>query len=147
MAKRSKIGTSADTALGYFARKFPAWTPGPLFTKKTPSSGYRNHRYKPMTAWWPSRMDNGNSFTNITSSSKWIEAEECWWAMLHMVVTSWLIRFRHWLNSSLPGHNGRYFTDDIFRSIFVNDFFLFWLNFNWGFFLSVKLTITQHRFR
>ena len=28
-----------------------------------------------------------------------------------------------WFNSSPPGQNGRNFTDDIFRCIFVNDFF------------------------
>ena len=29
-------------------------------------------------------------------------------------------------NSSPPGHNGRRFADDIFRRIFMNEFFLYY---------------------
>ena len=33
---------------------------GPLFTKKTPSYGYRDPHYKPKTVWRPSQVYNGN---------------------------------------------------------------------------------------
>ena len=43
--------------------------PGPLFTKKTPSYGYRNPHYKPETVWGPSQVYNGNPYTDKTASS------------------------------------------------------------------------------
>ena len=43
--------------------------PGPLFTKKTPSYGYRNPHYKPNTVWRPSQVYNGNPYTDKTVSS------------------------------------------------------------------------------
>ena len=49
--------------------------PGPLFTKKTPSYGYRDPYYKPKTVWRPSQVYNGNSYTDKTASSQWIEAQ------------------------------------------------------------------------
>ena len=51
------------------------------------------------------------------------------------------------LNSSFPGQNGRRFADGIFRCIFVNEKFVFWLKIHWSFFLSVQLTISQHWFK
>ena len=48
---------------------------GPLFTKKTPSYGYRNPHYKPKTVWRPSQVYNGNPYTDKTASSLWIEAQ------------------------------------------------------------------------
>ena len=36
-----------------------------------------------------------------------------------------------------PGQNGRHFADDIFRCIFVNKTFIFWLKFHWSLFLKV----------
>ena len=53
----------------------------------------------------------------------------------------------NFVNSSPTGQNISHFTDDIFRSIFVNEKFLVWLKFNWSLFLRVKLTIIQHWFR
>ena len=50
----------------------------------------------------------------------------------------------HPLTHLPPGQNGRHFADDIFRCIFVNEMFLFWLKFHWSLFLWVQLTITQH---
>ena len=47
------------------------------------------------------------------------------------------------LNSSHPGHNGRHFTDDIFRCIFVNGKFLFWQKFHLNLFLKVQFTINS----
>ena len=43
--------------------------PGPLFTKKTPSYGYRDPHYKPKTVWRPSQVYNGNPYTDKTASS------------------------------------------------------------------------------
>ena len=48
--------------------------PGPLFTKKTPSYGYRDPHDKPKTVWRPSHVYNGNPYTDNTASSSWIEA-------------------------------------------------------------------------
>ena len=45
-----------------------------------------------------------------------------------------------------PGQNCRHFVDDIFRCIFVNESFIFWLKFHWILFPRVQLTITQHCF-
>ena len=45
-----------------------------------------------------------------------------------------------------PGQNGHHFADDIFRCVFVNESFAFWLQFHWNLFLRVQWTITQHRF-
>ena len=42
---------------------------GPLFTKKTPSYGYRNPLYKPKTVWPPYQVYNGNPYTDKTVSS------------------------------------------------------------------------------
>ena len=42
---------------------------GPLFTKKTPSYGYRDPYYKPKTVWRPSQVYNGNPYTDKTASS------------------------------------------------------------------------------
>ena len=49
--------------------------------------------------------------------------------------------------SSPPGQNGRYFADDIFKWISVNESFVFWLKFQWSLFLRVQLTIAQHWLR
>ena len=43
--------------------------PGPLFTKKTPSYGYRDPHDKPKTVWRPSQVYNGNPYTDKTASS------------------------------------------------------------------------------
>ena len=43
--------------------------PGPLFTKKTPSYGYRDPHNKPKTVWRPSQVYNGNPYTDKTASS------------------------------------------------------------------------------
>ena len=37
--------------------------PVPLFTKMTPSYGYRDPHYKPKTVWRPSQVYNGNHYT------------------------------------------------------------------------------------
>ena len=42
---------------------------GPLFTKKTPSYGYRDHHSKPMTVWRQSKVYNGNPYADKTASS------------------------------------------------------------------------------
>ena len=50
-----------------------------------------------------------------------------------------------WL--TLTHQNGRHFADDIFRCIFVNESFVFWLKFHWSLFLWAQLTISQHWYR
>ena len=50
------------------------------------------------------------------------------------------------VNSSPRGQNGCHLANNIFRCIFVNEFF-FWLEFHWSLFFMVQLTITQHWFR
>ena len=47
----------------------PKKNPGPLFTKKTPSYGYRDPHYKPKVVWRPSQLYNGNPYTDKTASS------------------------------------------------------------------------------
>ena len=49
-------------------------TAGPLFTKKTPSYGYRDPHYKPKTVGRPSQVYNGDPYTDNTAFSQWIEA-------------------------------------------------------------------------
>ena len=44
-------------------------SPGPLFTKKTPSYGYRDPHDKPKTVWLPSQVYTGNPYTDKTASS------------------------------------------------------------------------------
>ena len=45
------------------------------------------------------------------------------------------------INSSLPGQNGRHFTDDIFSACSSMKSFVFWLEFHWSLFLRFQLTI------
>ena len=53
----------------------------------------------------------------------------------------------HWyLSASLPGQNGRHFTDDIFKCIFRMKKHGYQLKFHWSLFLGVQLTIFQHWF-
>ena len=52
-----------------------------------------------------------------------------------------------YLNSSLPGQNGRHFTDDIFRCIFLNETICISIQISLKFVPGVQLTITQHWFR
>ena len=51
------------------------------------------------------------------------------------------------INSSPPGQNGRHFTDDIFKCIFMMKSFVFWLQFHWSLFRMVQLMITRYWFR
>ena len=48
---------------------FSKCPPGPLFTKKTQSYGYRDHHDKPKTVWQPFQVYNGNPYTDKTASS------------------------------------------------------------------------------
>ena len=72
------------TELNYFTngQKQNNTIPGPLFTKKTPSYGYRNPHYKHKTVWRPSQVYNGNPYTDKTASSQWIEAQASVWSGL-----------------------------------------------------------------
>ena len=51
------------------------------------------------------------------------------------------------LGSSPPGQNGCHLADKIFRCIFVNGKFVFWLKYHWSLLPSVQLTISPHWFR
>ena len=57
-----------------------------MFTKKVPSRGYGNSRYKPKTVWRPSQFYNGNPYTNKTLSSYWLEAPKYISGILHTVL-------------------------------------------------------------
>ena len=48
---------------------------------------------------------------------------------------------------SPPGQNRSHYAGDIFRCIFVNDFFLFWCKFHRSLFLRVELRMSQHWFK
>ena len=50
-------------------------------------------------------------------------------------------------NPSAPGQNGCHFAGNIFRCIFMNERFVFWLKFHWSLFLWIRSTIFQHWFR
>ena len=50
----------------------------------------------------------------------------------------------HCINSPPSGQNGHHFPDDIFRCVFVNEKFVFWLKVHWSLFLRVQLTTSQH---
>ena len=56
----------------------------------------------------------------------------------------------HWnsngFDSSPIGQNGRHFTNDDLRWIYMSKFFVFWLKFHWSLFLRVQLTLTQQWF-
>ena len=55
---------------------------------------------------------------------------------------------RNWkINSLRLRQNGRHFTDDIFKSIFLKENVEFGLKFHWSLFPKVHLTIFQHWFR
>ena len=58
----------------------------------------------------------------------------------------WLFLHRPYLNFSPPGQNGRHFTDDIFRFIFVNEKFCILIKILLKFVPKVRLTTTQHWF-
>ena len=59
-----------DNATHSFDRSYPnSINPGPLFTKNSPSYGYRDPHYKPETVWRPSQVYNGNTYTDKTASS------------------------------------------------------------------------------
>ena len=62
------------------------------------------------------------------------------------VTSDWLPPL-YQLTSYPLGQNGRYFANDIFICIFVNESFIFWLKFHLSLFLRVRLTITQYWFR
>ena len=49
------------------------------------------------------------------------------------------------LNSASPLQNGHHFSDDVFKSIFVNENFR--INYHWSLFLRFQSTIRQHWFR
>ena len=49
-----------------------------------------------------------------------------------------------WVNSSLPGQNGRHLADDIFKCISLIEKHEFRLTIHWSLFLRVQLTIRQH---
>ena len=51
------------------------------------------------------------------------------------------------VNTLRPRQNGRHFSGDTFKCIFLNEKFEFWLRFHWSLHPRVELTIYQHWFR
>ena len=103
---------------------------GPLFTKKTPSFGYRDPHYKPKTVWWPSQVFNGNPYTDNMASSWSIEAlgyvvgggdinltqylnNSFWLAIVDFscLLRRFLSRFHLWLNVSALHHHVSFCVD------------------------------------
>ena len=83
---------SVITTFGLLAR--PLSPPGPLFTKKTPSYGYRNPHDKPKTVWWLSQVYNRNPYTDKTASSSgghWVQLSgPSWqWSMALLIISCW----------------------------------------------------------
>ena len=66
---QSKISQFLMTDLVWSMLDFHHKYSGPLFTKKTPSYGYRDPHDKPKTVWRPSQVYNGNPYTDKTASS------------------------------------------------------------------------------
>ena len=64
--------------------------------------------------------------------SNYIPHKQWMWFLIHALLS---------VNSSPPGQNGRHFADDIFRCIWVNESFVFWLKFHWGLLLWAQFTI------
>ena len=58
-----------------------------------------------------------------------------------------IIIYMNQFNSLRPRLNRRYFVDDIFKCIFLNEMFEFRLKFHWKLFLRVQFLIIQHCFR
>ena len=58
-----------------------------------------------------------------------------------------VVCFKFHLTHLSLGRNVSHFADDIFRCIFVNEQFGFFIKFHWSLLLRVQLTITQHWFR
>ena len=52
-----------------------------------------------------------------------------------------------WVNTLRPRQNGRHFTDDVFKCIFLNGNLWISIKFQLGLFLRVQFTIFQHWFR
>ena len=66
-AKMQKLSICGIFELPIMVKSVPS--SGPLFTKKTPSYGYRDPHDKPKTVWRPSQVYNGNPYTDKTVSS------------------------------------------------------------------------------
>ena len=66
----------------------------PLFTKKTPSYGYRDPHYKPKTVWRPSQVYNGNPYSLFSDLRPWTK--------LHVVVQEGYIIILHYVNKAGP---------------------------------------------
>ena len=62
-------------------------------------------------------------------------------------VTGIIASHKHHINSSPPGQNGHYVTDNIFRCIFMYEKFCILITISLKFILRVQLTINQHCFR
>ena len=64
-----RVSSVSETIRCRFYKMPFSATPGPPFTNKTPSYGYRDAHDKPKTVWRPSQVYNGNPYTDKTASS------------------------------------------------------------------------------
>ena len=73
-----------------------------------------------------------------------------WWlnrAQQMSIVIWWYQMVHPAINILRPGRNGHHFADNIWKCIFFNEKYEFWLWFHLSLFLRVQLTIYHHWFR
>ena len=93
------------------------------------------------------------NFTEYRSWGDIKSSQVCVWCLarvsryLYRQCSSQLWSHTTLLNTLRPKQNGRHFTDDTFKRIFLNEMFEFRLKFHWSLFLRVQLTIFQQWFR
>ena len=98
--------------------------PGPRFNIKMSSYRYRKSHCGDKTVVRSSYLHNGISYTGKMTSFHWIRAQ---------VMSLYVAGLHHdAVNSSPLGQNGRHFTEDIFRCIFVNE----------KFYILIKISLT-----
>ena len=141
---------------------------GPWFNIKMTSYQYRKSHCGDKTILRPSYLHSGTSCTGKMTSLYWIRALAVmvttlisltallswgqllpvtillpWWQWFHVTFVDQMAL----LNTLRPRQNGCHFADDIFKCIFMNKMFEFWLKCHWSLFLRVQLTIFHHWFR
>ena len=83
--------------------RHPGSNPGPLFTKKTPSYGYRDPHYKPKTVWRPSQVYNGNSYTDRGPGlTRRRELVSFWFEITSLCQRRTKIKQQTWMVGNLP---------------------------------------------
>ena len=95
--------------------------------------------------WCIFDMANWRYFTDLWGG-RWKDqyCHDCHWIFENLPSCRWQMLS---CNSSFTGQNGCHFADNVFKCIFLNEKFVFWLILHWSLFLRVQLTITQHWFK